>query len=133
MTDHDPTPPDAVKARIRTLLTTDRPLTIEEAAEWHALTVAYRDLRRAERAQASLPQPYRGVDPYRHPPFACSVCGEELRPRQPHGILARGRILCDPCLSRDDSPVLTLATDRAAAAAWLDQHGLIDPTPTEKE
>jgi len=132
MTEHDPIPPDAMKARIRTFIMTERRLTPEEFAEWQALTLAYRALRHA--AREPQPPPYRGVNPNRYPPFSCSQCGTELRPRQPHGILERARILCDPCLARDDSPVLVLATDRAGAVAWLDQHGLIDPTyPTHKK
>jgi hypothetical protein len=53
-TEHDPqaTPPDALRARIRSLVATDRPLTADEATEWHALTAAYRDLRRTERQAA---------------------------------------------------------------------------------
>ncbi|KQR86515.1 hypothetical protein [Microbacterium sp. Leaf179] len=134
--DHGATPLDVVRAHIRTLLAVDRPLTGSEAAEWDALASAYRDLRRAERSQPTPPRPYRGTDPYRYPAFACAQCGTELGARAQHGILARGRILCGPCLARDDSAVLTLATDRAAAVTWLDQHGLIhhEPTnPTKKE
>lgn len=52
MTDHSATPPDVVKARIRALLATDD-LTRDEAAEWRALTAAYRSTRRAERQATS--------------------------------------------------------------------------------
>lgn len=129
-----PMPPDALKARIRTLLTAQS-LTPAEATEYAALAAAYRDLRRAERhaptsPAAVTPAPYRGVDPRRHVPFSCTGCGRELRPRQDHGILAGYRILCPSCLAGDDSPVLVLAVDRAAATRWLDDRGLIDPEPS---
>ncbi len=72
------------------------------------------------------------TNPRAHQPFLCCGCGREVPARQDHGILDRHRILCRTCLARDDSLVLALAPDRAAAVAWLDEHGLMDP-PTETE
>lgn len=128
MTDHDPIPPDALRARLRTLLAADT-LTREERVEFDALATAYRAQRRAERARDAA-RPYTGVVAEKHPAFACSACGSELPARAWHGILEGARILCDSCLRADESPILTLATDRAGAFHYLAENGLIDPNPT---
>lgn len=128
MTNHDATPPDALRARLRALLVADT-LTREERTEFDALATAYRAQRRAERVRESV-KPYTGVVAERHLVFSCSACGTELPARAWHGILEGARILCDPCLAADESPILALATDRAGAFHWLSGHGLIDPTPT---
>lgn len=66
-------------------------------------------------------------------PFLCSGCREvEIPPKADHGILPNGGILCRRCFVSYSGDVAVLAPDRAAAVAWLTEHGRLNTnTPNE--
>mgnify|MGYP000862433301 CR=1 FL=1 len=76
------------------------------------------------------------TNPKAYRPFTCSSCyWYELPARADHGILPGGGILCQECFATYEGGIAVFAPDRAAAFAWLSDHGYMTPetpnTPTE--
>lgn len=70
------------------------------------------------------------TNPYAYRAFTCASCyWYELPARADHGILPKGTIFCSRCFADYDGEIAVLAPDRAAAVAWLTQHGYMSTEP----